>query len=126
MQFCGDRWDISEWAVVGGVSITFRVLHTFLRDLKRYRRSLHRARGKENVVLTGALWKQKSSYFSVLIAVLKNNLLLTGSCCWNGSCSDERFPQQVERVSGLEAWALALAPALVALIAVGVIPHVHW
>ena len=35
-------------------------------------------------------------------------------------------PRKSERVSGLEAWALALATALVALIAVGVIPHVHW
>ena len=35
-------------------------------------------------------------------------------------------PHKSERVSGLEAWALALATALVALIAVGVIPHVHW
>ncbi|MFZ0346797.1 MAG: hypothetical protein WCE36_00635 [Pseudolabrys sp.] len=31
-------------------------------------------------------------------------------------------PHKSERVSGLEAWALALATALVALIAVGVIP----
>jgi hypothetical protein len=36
------------------------------------------------------------------------------------------FPNKSERVSGLETWALALATALVALIAVGVIPHVHW
>jgi hypothetical protein len=36
------------------------------------------------------------------------------------------FPPKSEPVSGLEAWALALATALVALIAVGVVPHVHW
>jgi len=36
------------------------------------------------------------------------------------------FPQEPERVLGLEAWAPALATALVALIAVGVVPHVHW
>ena len=36
------------------------------------------------------------------------------------------FPQEPERVSGLEAWALALATALVALIAIGVVPHVQW
>jgi hypothetical protein len=36
------------------------------------------------------------------------------------------FPHEPERVSQLEAWTLALATALVALIAVGVIPHVHW
>ena len=36
------------------------------------------------------------------------------------------FTNKSERVSGLEAWALALATALIALIAVGVIPHVHW
>jgi hypothetical protein len=36
------------------------------------------------------------------------------------------FPHEPERVSGLEAWVLALATALVALIAVGVVPHVHW
>jgi len=36
------------------------------------------------------------------------------------------FPHKSERLSGLEAWALALATALVALIAVGVFPHGHW
>jgi hypothetical protein len=36
------------------------------------------------------------------------------------------FPHKSERVSGLEACALALATALVALIAVGVVPHVYW
>ncbi len=36
------------------------------------------------------------------------------------------FPHEPERVSRLEAWALALATALVALIAVGIVPHVHW
>ena len=33
------------------------------------------------------------------------------------------FPHEPERISGLEAWALALATAL---IAVGIVPHVHW
>jgi hypothetical protein len=41
-------------------------------------------------------------------------------------CSMSDFPHKSERVSGLEAWALALATALVALIAVGVVPHVYW
>jgi hypothetical protein len=36
------------------------------------------------------------------------------------------FPHKSERVSGLEVWALALATALIALITVGVVPHVHW
>ena len=36
------------------------------------------------------------------------------------------FPRKSKRVSGLEVSALALATALVALIAVGVVPHVHW
>ena len=36
------------------------------------------------------------------------------------------FPHESERISGLEAWALALATALVALIAIGVLPRVHW
>jgi hypothetical protein len=36
------------------------------------------------------------------------------------------FPHKPEHAPGLEAWALALATALVALIAVGVVPHVHW
>jgi hypothetical protein len=36
------------------------------------------------------------------------------------------FPHKPERVSGLEAWALAFATALVALIVVGVVPQVHW
>jgi adenine/guanine phosphoribosyltransferase-like PRPP-binding protein len=36
------------------------------------------------------------------------------------------FPHQSKRVLGLEAWGIALATALVALIAVGVVPHVHW
>ena len=35
-------------------------------------------------------------------------------------------PRKSERLSGLEAWALTLATALVALISVGVIPHLHW
>jgi hypothetical protein len=34
-------------------------------------------------------------------------------------------PQEPERASRLEAWALALATAPVALIAVGLVPHVH-
>ena len=36
------------------------------------------------------------------------------------------FPHEPERVSGLEAWAQAFVTALVALIAIGVVPHVHW
>jgi hypothetical protein len=36
------------------------------------------------------------------------------------------FPHEPKRVSRLEAWAFALATVLVALIAVGVVPHVHW
>jgi hypothetical protein len=36
------------------------------------------------------------------------------------------FPHEPERVSPLEAWTLALAAALVALIAIGIVPHVHW
>jgi len=33
------------------------------------------------------------------------------------------LPRKSERVSGLEVWAFALATTLVALIAVGVVPH---
>jgi hypothetical protein len=36
------------------------------------------------------------------------------------------FPHESERISGLETWALALATALVALIAIGIVPHIHW
>jgi hypothetical protein len=36
------------------------------------------------------------------------------------------FPNESERISGLEAWALAFAMAPVALIAIGIVPHVHW
>jgi hypothetical protein len=36
------------------------------------------------------------------------------------------FPHEPERVSALETCALALATALVALIAIGIVPHVHW
>jgi hypothetical protein len=36
------------------------------------------------------------------------------------------FPHESERISRLEAWALAFATALVALIAIGIVPHVHW
>jgi hypothetical protein len=36
------------------------------------------------------------------------------------------FPHESERISGLEAWALAFAMALVAPIAIGIVPHVHW
>jgi hypothetical protein len=31
-----------------------------------------------------------------------------------------------EQISGLEMWAFALATVLVALIVIGVLPHVHW
>ena len=31
-----------------------------------------------------------------------------------------------EQISGLETWAFALATALVALIVIGVVPHLHW
>jgi hypothetical protein len=70
--------------------------------------------------------EQKSSYFPVLIAVLKNNLLLSGSCRWMGAVPMSDLPRKSERVSGLEVWAFALATTLVALIAVGVVPHGHW
>ena len=73
------------------------------------------------------LGKQISSYFRALIAVLQNNLLLSGSrgsVTGAGPMSD--FPNESERISGLEAWALAFAMALVALIAIGIVPHVHW
>jgi hypothetical protein len=36
------------------------------------------------------------------------------------------FPRGPERVSAIESWALAIATALVALIAVGVLPRVDW
>jgi hypothetical protein len=36
------------------------------------------------------------------------------------------FSHEPERISRLETWALALATALVALIAIGIVPHVHW
>jgi hypothetical protein len=36
------------------------------------------------------------------------------------------FPHEPKRISALEAWTLALATALVALIAIGVLPRVHW
>jgi hypothetical protein len=36
------------------------------------------------------------------------------------------FPNEPKRVSRLEAWAFTLATVLVVLIAVGVVPHVHW
>jgi hypothetical protein len=36
------------------------------------------------------------------------------------------FPHEPKRVSRLEAWAFALATVLVALIAVGAVPRVHW
>jgi hypothetical protein len=36
------------------------------------------------------------------------------------------FLHKSGRLSGLEAWAFALATALVALIVVGVFPHGHW
>ena len=36
------------------------------------------------------------------------------------------FPHEPERISGLEAWALALATAVVARIAIGIVPLMHW
>ena len=36
------------------------------------------------------------------------------------------FSHESDRISGLEAWALALATSLVALITIGIVPHVHW
>jgi hypothetical protein len=30
------------------------------------------------------------------------------------------------QISGLETWAFVLATGLVALIVIGVLPHVHW
>lgn len=109
-----------------GVSITFRVLHTFLQDSSATG-VLCTGAGKGNCYALSDLMEQKSSYFPVLIAVLKNNLLLRGSCCGKlGAVPMSDVPHKSERVSGLEAWALALATALIALIAVGVVPHVHW
>ena len=35
-------------------------------------------------------------------------------------------PHESDRGPDLESWALALATALVALAAVGLLPHVHW
>jgi hypothetical protein len=36
------------------------------------------------------------------------------------------FSHEPERISRLEAWSLALATALVALIAIGIVPHMDW
>ena len=88
---------------------------------------LHNASGEANCYAGGRLKKQISSYFRALIAISQNNLLLSGSrgsVAGAGPMSD--FPHESERISGLEAWALALATALVALIAIGIVPHVHW
>ena len=35
------------------------------------------------------------------------------------------YPHKPKRISRLEAWVFALATALVALIAIGVLPRVH-
>src|SRR4249920_238792 len=71
--------------------------------------------------------KQISSYFRALIAVLQNNLLLIGSRgSVTGASPMSDFSHEPERISRREAWALALATALVALIAIGIVPHVHW
>ena len=88
---------------------------------------LHNTSGEGKCYAAGPPKKQISSYFRALIAVLQNNLLLNGSrssVTGAGPMSD--FPHESERISGLEAWALALATALVALIAIGIVPHVHW
>src|SRR5262245_58096588 len=88
---------------------------------------LHNGSREGNCYAAGRPRKQISSYFRALIAVLQNNLLLIGSrgsVTGAGPMTD--FPHKSERVSALEAWALALATALVALIAIGIVPHVHW
>ena len=88
---------------------------------------LHNTSREGNCYAACPLKKQISSYFRALIAVLQNNLLLNGSrgsVTGAGPMSD--FPHDSERISGLEAWALALATALVALIAIGIVPHMHW
>lgn len=88
---------------------------------------LHNASGEANCYAGGRLKKQISSYFRALIAVFQNNLLLSGSrgsVTGAGPMSD--FSHEPERISRLEAWSLALATALVALIAIGIVPHMHW
>ena len=88
---------------------------------------LHNTSGKGNCYAVGRPGKQISSYFRALIAVLQNNLLVIGSRgSVTGADPMSDFPHEPERISGLEAWALALATALVALIAIGIVPHVHW
>jgi len=36
------------------------------------------------------------------------------------------FSHEPERFRGWKPWSLALATALVALIAIGIVPHMHW
>ncbi|MFZ1048968.1 MAG: hypothetical protein WAN52_25545 [Pseudolabrys sp.] len=62
------------------MSITFRVLHTFLWD-SSVTGVLCTGAAKE-IVIRKAYLKAKIFLFSALIAVLKNNLLLTGYRCW--------------------------------------------
>ncbi len=57
---------------------------------------------------------------------MQNSLLFSGSGCWYGADPMTDFPRELERGSAIETWALALATALVALIAVGVLPRVYW
>jgi hypothetical protein len=85
---------------------------------------LHKGPGKGNCYALGGLGKQISSYFPSLIAVWQNNLLLKRSCSLRSALMTE-FPRKSNRVSRLEALAFAFATALVALIAVGVVPGLH-
>src|SRR5262249_8696651 len=97
---CGDRWTSvrgchgSVRDCLGGVRITFAVLHTFLR-VSRARGVLCRGPQKGKCYAQEPLSQQKSSYFSILIAVLKNNLLLNGFCFWKWEPIDERCSPQV-------------------------------
>src|SRR4029078_11571489 len=87
---------------------------------------LHNASGEGKCYAAWCRRKQISSYFRALIAVFQNNLLLSGSrgsVTGAGPMSD--FSHEPERISRLEAWSLALAPALVALIAIDIVPHMH-
>src|SRR5262245_30773736 len=88
---------------------------------------VHKGSGEGRCCAAGRLSKHMSSCCRALIAVLQNNLLLSGSrrsVTGAGPMSD--CPHESERISGLEAWAPAFATALVALIAIGIVPHVHW